>query len=182
VPAVIALLRAVNVGGRNLVNMEELRTLCASLGHKQVQTYLQSGNVVFQSANPSPSKVASELQGAIAEALGVETIVIPRTVADMRAAVAKNPFEGRNLEPSKVMVAFFQAAPPAEVIAKAATRDIAPDELHFAGREGYIYYASGAGKPTLNWSSFERGSKIPATARNWNTTLKLLEMAEALKA
>ena len=191
-PAVIALLRAVNVGGHNNVRMEEVRTLFAALGCKNVQTYLQSGNVVFSTSKPSPSQVAAELQTAINEALGIETIIIPRTPADLRAIIANNPFaEGiasGAIDPSKLMVAYFQSRPSDDVCEKAARRGLEsskqsgkqPDEIRFHGREAYIYYPNGLGKATFNWSAFERGSKIPATARNWTTTLKLLELSEAL--
>jgi uncharacterized protein (DUF1697 family) len=191
---VIALLRAVNVGGRNTLNMEELRTICAALGHKNIQTYLQSGNVVFRTENPNPSQVAKELEAALLESLGVETVVIPRTPADLRATVAANPFaEGiaaGTHDPSKLIVAYFQSRPSEEVQARAAKRSLELrerpnrdiDELRFVGREAYIYYPNGVGKATFNWSAFERASKIPATARNWTSTLKILEMAEATPA
>ena len=180
-PVMIALLRAVNVSGKSKVNMDELSTLCAALGHKDVRTYLQSGNVVFRTEQKSPSKIASDLEVAIEESLGVPTTVIARTASDLRATIANNPWTERNLEPSKLLVAYFQSRPSEEALARALTLRAGSDELHFAGREAFLYYPNGAGKATLNWGSLERMAKVPATTRNWNTTLKLLELCEAIK-
>ena len=179
--AMICLLRGVNVGGHNMIKMDTLRTLCESLGHCNVQTYVQSGNVVFQTSERDAAKLAAKIESAIEKKHGFRPDVVLRTTAEMREVVAKNPFAKRKgIEPGKLIVTFLAGEPSAET--KEALQALKPDpeELRVNGRELYVYFPDGMGKskfaPVLG-----RTLKNKGTARNWMTVTKLLEMAEALE-
>jgi uncharacterized protein (DUF1697 family) len=177
---VIGLLRGVNVGGKHLIRMEALRELCASLNLREACTHLQSGNVVFKTPDRSVATVASKLEKEIERAFGFHSHVILRTSAELKAVIAKNPFDGRSIEPAKLLVYFLARDPGAEARASALKINSGPEELHAAGRELYIHFVNGMARPKLSLPALDRALKTPATGRNWNTVTKLLEIAEGL--
>src|ERR1700683_1291802 len=182
-PVIICMLRGVNVGGHNRIKMEALRALCESLGLRDVQTYIQSGNIVFRAKHKNLVKLGADLQNAIGRSAGFRPEVILRTSAEVRDAIARNPFAGRrDVEPNKFLLAFLASVPAPDVREKVLQIKIAPEELHLDQREMYIYFPNGMGRPKLSWAVLDRILKIPSTGRNWNTVLKLLEMATALEA
>lgn len=175
---VIAMLRGVNVGGHNKISMEVLRDICGSLKLRNPQTYIQSGNVVFGSAESDLAKLAARLESAIEKRCGFRPFVIVRTAAEMRDVVARNPFAGRmNLDPAKLAVFFMATQPMPEVSQKLLDISVGSEEIRPSGREIYIYFPDGTGKSKLP-PVLDRTLKMPATARNWNTVNKLLAMAE----
>src|SRR5271167_1620299 len=146
----ISLLRGVNVGGHNMIKMDALRALCESLGHRNVQTYVQSGNVVFQTSERDTAKLAARIEGAIEKKHGFRPDVILRTASEMRQMIARNPFANRDgIEPNKLAVMFL--ARELESEARAAVLGIKPDpeELHLKGRELFIYFPNGMGRSKL---------------------------------
>jgi uncharacterized protein (DUF1697 family) len=178
--AMICLLRGVNVGGHNMIKMDALRALCESLGHCNVQTYVQSGNVVFQTSERDSVKVGPKIEAAIEKKLGFRPDVILRTTAEMREVIARNPFAKRKgIEPGKLIVTFLDSEPPAEAKAAVQALKPAPEEIRMNGRELYIYFPSGSGRSKLV-PLLSRALKNKGTARNWNTVVKLLGMAEKL--
>lgn len=180
---VIALLRAVNVGGHGKIKMDVLRSICESLGHQSPCTYLQSGNVVFKTRETALPRIAARLADAIEAELGFRPDVILRTPADLRAVIAANPFAGRDgILPNRLLVTFLAADPGKEARDKVTAISGIPEEIHALGRELYIYYPDGAGKSKLSPALLDRILKTPGTARNWNTVTALLEMAGALIA
>lgn len=169
VPTFVALLRAVNVGGTGKLAMSDLRALCERIGLKAPRTYIQSGNVVFESALTEP-KVKAKLDKALSEHLGKPAQALVRTAAELAATLAANPFAQAN--PSRVAVFFLDRAPPKSVL-----KDVVipgREELSLKGRELFVHYPDGQGRSKL---------KLPfakeATARNLNTVRKLVEMARA---
>lgn len=180
---IISMLRAVNVGGHNKLPMEALRELCASMKLRDVQTYVQSGNVVFRTEELDLDRLRDHIQKKIKSGFGFAPEIILRTTAEMRETIAKNPFAGRRgIEPNKLLVTFLANVPGAEERKKALEIKAAPEEMHILGREAYIYYPNGMGRPKLLWTAVERILKTAGTARNWNTVTKLLEIAEKLEA
>lgn len=170
-PTYIGLLRGVNVGGNKMIRMSDLKSICESLGLKNVRTYLQSGNVVF-------SGKRGGLEEAIREATGVETKVIVRTPAEMRAVVESNPFpEKAQREPSRLLVYFLDQPLTAEGEAALRSTAAGGDEVHVAGREVYVYFGSGVAGSKL--MALLTGKKLgaAATGRNWNTVTALLRLA-----
>ena len=173
--AIISLLRGVNVGGHNKIKMEELRALYESLELREPQTYVQSGNVVFSSKERNLATLAGKIEDAIEKKCGFCPEVVLRTVSEMRDVIARNPFAKRSgIDPGKLIV-FFLTRDPGQF---AITTE--REEVHFRGRELYIYFPDGMGRSKLV-PALTRALKNSGTARNWNTVTKLLAMAENLE-
>jgi uncharacterized protein (DUF1697 family) len=178
----ISLLRAVNVGGNNMIKMEALRELYATLRLRYATTYVQSGNVVFRAAETDSARLARRIEDGIERVFGHRPDVVIRTAAEMRDVVARNPFAARDgLEPSKLLVTFLASQPAEEVRAKVLALQTPPEELHVHSREIFTYFPNGISQAKLSMSAVDRALKIPGTGRNWNTVTKLLAMAEKLE-
>jgi uncharacterized protein (DUF1697 family) len=181
-PVLISLLRGVNVGGHHKVKMDNLRALYESLGCADVQTYINSGNVLFKTAGRDLVRLRKRIEGAIESACGFRSDVILRTPSDLRQVIAANPFAARpGIEASKLAIHFLASGPDAAMRAQVLAIDAAPEELHIGARELYIYYTNGMARPKLSLSLVEKTLKMSGTSRNWNTVRKLLEMAEKLE-
>jgi uncharacterized protein (DUF1697 family) len=181
-PAIICLLRGVNLGGHNKIAMDSLRDICSSLKLRSPQTYIQSGNVVFATTEKDLGKLARRIEDCIEKKHSFRPSVMLRTAAEMRDVIARNPFASRkNIDAAKLVVSFLAEAPTAEVAKRVSGINVGPEELHVSGRELYIYFPDGQGRSKLP-AALNRATKIPATARNWNTVNQLLAMAEALEA
>ncbi len=179
---IICMLRGVNLGPHNRVKMEELKTLCESLKLREPQTYVQSGNVIFKTNERDLVKLARRMEGAIQKKFGFQTDVVLRSIAELRDVVERNPFaKRRGIEPSKLLVTFLASDPGEEARVKVRAIKCAPDELFIDGREAYIYFPNGAGRPTLSWAAIPKILKVSGTARNWNSVTKMLEMAEKME-
>ena len=179
----IAMLRGVNVGGHNQIKMEALRELLVSLKFTSPQTYVQSGNVIFQSSEPDLDKVAKRIQRGIEKKFGCRPEVVLRTADELRAAVAKNPFaKRRGIDPAKLLVSFLAGKPLPGASEELARQKFGPEELHLVGREIYIYFPNGMGKTKLPWSRLDKILGPPGTGRNWNSVTRMLQMAEAQEA
>jgi uncharacterized protein (DUF1697 family) len=166
----VALLRAVNVGGTGKLPMAELKTMCSDAGFTEVETYIASGNVVFES-KMTPAKAKSDLEKRLQGYSGKPVGVAIRTVAEMRAVLNANPFP--KAAPNFTAVIFLDEPPPADAL-KHAT-GVKDETMRLGSREIYVHYPSCMGRSKL---------KIPAaklgTARNINTVAKLVEMASKL--
>ncbi len=182
-PVIVSILRSVNVGGHNKIKMDALRELCEALELREVQTFIQSGNVVFKTRERNLDKLAKRIEDAIEKGFGFRPAVILRTPDELRDVLARNPFaKRRDLDPAKLAITFLAADPGPEACARVLAIPTAPEELHIDGRHLYTYYPNGMGRPKLNWAAVERALKTPGTARNLNSVIKLLEMAEKLEA
>lgn len=181
-PVVIAMLRGVNVGGHNLIKMDALRSLCTSLSLEDAQTYVQSGNVVFRTKEKDLAKLRARLEAALEKKFGFRPDVILRTTQEMREAVANNPFaKRRDIEPNKLLLTFLMNEPGAEAKQKLLQIKADSEEIYLKGRELYIYFSDGLARPKIPWMSVVKMLGTTGTGRNWNTVLKLLEMAEKLE-
>jgi uncharacterized protein (DUF1697 family) len=177
-PAYIALLRGINVGGHKLIKMADLQSHFASFGAVNARTYIQSGNVVFEHPEKSPANLRKILEKHLADALGyaVPTYVI--AAKDLATIAKGNPYDTGLPEFGKRMyVAFFEKAPAAAAVD--AIRSLASDEerLVVKGPAAYVYYANGMGRAKLTSTIIERKLGA-ATMRNWNTVMALLAMLE----
>jgi uncharacterized protein (DUF1697 family) len=179
---VICMLRGVNVGGSGKINMEELRDICVSLKLRSPKTYIQSGNVVFCTTESDLGKLALRIESGIEKRLGFRPSVMLRTTSQMRQVVARNPFAARSgLEPAKLAVFFLSDLLPKEIRERVLAIKVGPEDIRCDKGELYIYFPDGMGRSKLP-PALGRSLKMPATARNWNTVLKLLAMAEELEA
>lgn len=170
-----ALLRGINVSGRNPLPMARLTALLESLGHREVVTYIQSGNVVFTSSAPE-AKVASDIGSGIEEEFGFRVPVIVRTRAQLNQVVAGNPYLEAGDDPAKLHVTFLATKPTRAAIATLDPGRSSPDEFSVRGREIFLLLPNGMGRTKLTIDYFEKRLATRATARNWNTVNKLLEL------
>jgi uncharacterized protein (DUF1697 family) len=171
-PTVVALLRGVNVGGRT-VPMADVREVVESLGHDQVRTYIQSGNVIF-SATRKPS--AASLESAFAKRFGLEVDVMLRTPSELVRAVERDPFP--LADRSSVHVGFMARAPGAAAVRGIDASRFAPEEFAVVGSELYLLLPNGLGRSKLPDFVLRR-LKVPTTLRNWRTVTKLAELSSA---
>jgi uncharacterized protein (DUF1697 family) len=182
-PVIVSMLRGVNVAGHNKIKMEALRALYESLGLRNARTYVASGNVVFRTNAQSLTALAKRIEGAIERDFGFRPRVILRTTSELKHVVVRNPFRTRHsIEPNKLLVMFLESHPAAEALEQALKIKADPEEMHIDGREVYIYFPNGMARPKLSWLTVEKKLKTAGTGRNWNSVIKLLEMAEKLES
>ena len=175
----VALLRGVNVGGANKVPMAELRALCGSLGWKNVETYIQSGNVVFD-ASLKPATLEARLEKAIAGQFGVAIAVIVRSARQWPRYIDANPFPAASeAEPNRVMLCLSKTAPHEDCAAALQERAKAGERVTLAGDGLWIHFPAGAGTSKLSPALLDRLVGSPVTMRNWRTVLKLQDMLRA---
>jgi uncharacterized protein (DUF1697 family) len=168
-----ALLRAVNVSGQNRIPMAELRRALGSLGLARVQTYLQSGNVVFAAQGGDPGGHAAAIHGLIKREFGHDVPVLVLTAAELAQAAAENPFVSIAADEKALHVTFLFAPADADGF---VGRDLPAQEGERAQRAGpviYLYLPHGYGRTKLNNAYFERVLGTSATTRNWRTVLAL---------
>jgi uncharacterized protein (DUF1697 family) len=174
--AYVALLRGVNVGG-NALSMERLRGLCSKLGLKQVRTYVQSGNLVFE-ADESAAHWSDVLERALAGKSRVPISVLVRTGAEMAQVIERNPFaREKGIDPARLHVTFLKRAPAKPALAGLSAIEAGSDRLSPAGREIYLHCPNGYGRSKLSNNVLERVLGVAATTRNWRTVATLAEMA-----
>ncbi len=171
----VALLRAVNVGGRKLP-MAELRVLCADLGWRDVGTYIQSGNVVF-AAEGAQADLESALEQAIKDRFGYRSDVMVRSGEAWAAILAANPLrQPSNAEPNRVLVGIAKRPVLPDAAETVATKAIAGERVALAGSALWFHYPAGVGTSKLTPTLIDRAAGSPVTARNWRTMLTLAEM------
>lgn len=178
----ISLLRGVNLGASRRIRMEPLCALYESLGLRDVRHLLQSGNVLFRSSHRDHSRLATRIEDAIESEFGFRSAVILRTTPELREIISRSPFAERTgLDPSRLAVHFLPSDPGSEARQKLSALQAAPDELHTGERELYLYFTNGMARPTLTSAMLDRAlNKMQGTSRNWNTVLKLLELADRM--
>ena len=173
----VAMLRGINVGGRNRIKMPALVELFFALGHTDVVTYIQSGNVVFKSRSRSASATARTVRERIARDLGLDVAVLIRTREELAGVVADNPFLLTDAEPGRLHVTFLGEVPDPEAARALEEFDAGVDEVRVLGREVYLHCPDGYGNTKLAPTLIERRLRAVSTTRNWNTVTKLLELA-----
>jgi uncharacterized protein (DUF1697 family) len=175
----VALLRGINVGGRTRLAMADLRRLALDLGHTEVETYLQSGNLLFSSPAGRPARLAGEIERRIAKDLGLSVTVLLRTGDELARVVAANPFLGGSADLAKLHVTFLAEAPDPERAAGLEAPAGEPDELSLAGREVYLHTPDGYGRSKLSNAFLEKRLGVAATTRNWKTVGRLRDLASS---
>jgi uncharacterized protein (DUF1697 family) len=166
----IALLRAVNVGGTGKLPMSELKAMCCDAGFVRVETYIASGNVVFES-KAAPSRVKTELEGRLHAYAGKPVGVVVRSAPEMLAVLKANPFP--EAEPRYTYAIFLSEPPPSDALTHVSGQQ--DEQMHLGAREIFVHYSSGMGRSKLRIPAAKTG-----TARNMNTVAKLVEIASKL--
>lgn len=176
-PTYISLLRGINVGGNNKIKMAELKAMYESLDFKNVQTYIQSGNVVFESKKKSQQKLEALISEKIKETFGHDIAILIRTKKDFEDVVANIPFPITEGEEKQHYVMFLQEVPNPTIVNKLLENiEDWPEEFEVHGKEAYLNAVNGYGRTKLNGNFVERNLKVKITARNWKTVNKLLAM------
>jgi uncharacterized protein (DUF1697 family) len=174
----IALLRGINVNGQKMMSMEKLRALCEDLGLTGVTTYIQSGNVVFQSAPVKHFVLEKKIHASIRDAFGFSVPVMVKSLAEWQEIISDNPFVGRKgIDESFLHITLLSDTPNQSVVDEIMAGEYGEDECVFSGKVAYLYCPGGYGKTKLSNTFFEKKTKLIATTRNWKTVLKLLELA-----
>lgn len=166
----VALLRGVNVGGKNKITMSELCAWLRAAGFTTATTYIQSGNLLL--SHSRRTDVARVVHDVIAAHTRYDITVVTRTTDELADVVRANPFSA--LEPTQLHVSFLNAAPDDAALAVARSAEWAPEEFRLVGREVYLHLPRGMGRSIM----VPRLALItPGTTRNWNTVLTLADLA-----
>jgi uncharacterized protein (DUF1697 family) len=176
----IALLRGINVGGKNVLPMKALAAMFADIGCTDVRTYIQSGNVVYRAGTSLAGRVPDLVSRAIQKTAGLTVPVVTRTSDDLHDVARRNPFLHPGADPSRLHVMFLADAPTKARIASLDPDRSPPDEFAVRGREIYLHCPDGMGKSKLTNAWFDSKLATTGTARNWRTVLALIAMADAL--
>ncbi|MGB9378101.1 MAG: DUF1697 domain-containing protein [Mycobacteriales bacterium] len=172
----VALLRGINVGKNNRIAMADLRGLLESLGYDDVRTHLMSGNAIF-STTKAAKVVEAEIERGLDKHLCPGIKVAVRTRSQLAKVIDSNPLPEHAKDGSKFLVIFLSATPARRVLAEIDPADFAPEQFRAARREIYLWAPGGVQDSKLNKALIKKLTGLTATARNWNTVTKLLELA-----
>jgi uncharacterized protein (DUF1697 family) len=172
----IVLLRGINIGSRNRISMPQLRSALEEAGFDDVQTYLQSGNVVVESRAKSES-VRRKVEKLIAERFGLEIDVVARTRAELAGIVKRNPLGRVAKDPKRHQVTFLSAKLKPEVVKRLEALPASGEKLAIQGREVYAWHPAGVARSRL-WNELAgKRLGVTATSRNWTTVEALLDLS-----
>ena len=174
----IAFIRGINVGGKKKLRMDDLRTLCETIGLAGAKTVLQSGNLVFNTTRSDRKRLAGDIEKGIRESAGIQATVILRTAAELQQAVERNPFPSEaQSDPGHLLIVLLDGKPTAAAEADLRKSYTGPETMHLIGQELFIHYSQGIGDSKLTLTLIERTLGVAGTARNWNTVQRLLGLA-----
>jgi uncharacterized protein (DUF1697 family) len=177
----VALLPGVNVGGNNAIPMSALSSLCNEIGYGNVQSYIQSGNLVFSAAG-SQLALEAELEAGIERRFGLSIPVVVRAAADWRSYLQNNPFpEASRAEPNRVMLALSKRPPKLNAAHDLCERATNGERVIQAGDASWIHFPGGVGRSKLTPSLLDRVVGSSVTMRNWRTVVKLGEMVTQVR-
>ncbi|MGC4809030.1 DUF1697 domain-containing protein [Micromonospora sp. DT228] len=173
----VALLRGVNVGTTRLA-MADLRRIVTDLGHEEVKTYLQSGNVAFGSTVRDAGKLAAGIERALADELALKVPVLVRSGRELAAVAGGNPYADREDDPTRLLVAFLATAPKTSMVDALAVPGGENVSFTVTGREVFLHFADGGyGRSKFTNAYLEKKLGVVATTRNWKSVRALAELA-----
>lgn len=173
----IVLLRGINVGGQKSIKMIDLKNIFESIGFKNVKTYLQSGNVIFDFDSTDTMELANQIEKKISEVFGFFVKVIIRTDEELRDIANNNPFlKEPNVELDKLYVTFMLDIPETSAVLSLDVKKEENEKFIIISTEVYVYCPNGYGRTKLNNNMFEKKLKTVATTRNWKTINNLLKL------
>jgi uncharacterized protein (DUF1697 family) len=173
----LALLRGINVGGKNTLPMKDLVKIFSDAGCTKVRTYIQSGNVIFEAPAGAPG-IADAITASIVKRFGFQVPVILRTSQQLRKSIRNNPYLAAGADERALHVYFLADPPKASAIAGLDPARSAPDAFEVRGQEIYLHLPNGMARTKLTNAYFDSKLSTTSTARNWATVLKLSEMME----
>lgn len=171
----ISMLRGINVGGQKKVRMADLKSLYETLGFGNVQTYVQSGNVVFDSPEENAARLQKSIEAQIEKAFGFSVPVLIRTADDFKRILESHPF--KNEEAIRVLVTFLYEHPEASKLEDLSRYKDKVDQFAVGEQEIFLFCPGGYGKTKLSNTFFENKLDVIATTRNWKSVNALYEMA-----
>ncbi len=175
----IAILRGINVSGHKKIKMEELRKHLEALNFKQVQTYIQSGNIIFQTVKTEVNQLSIAINDKILKEYGFEVPTIVRNVAYFDKISKNNPFlKNPDINLERLYVTFLAEAPSENLKNEVSKITYPGEQFIISGDAIYLFCSIGYGEAKLNNNFFEKKLRVSATSRNWNTVLKLTEMGQ----
>ena len=176
----LALLRGINVGGKNKLLMTSLVELFSEAGCKNVRTFIQSGNVVFTASPTTAARVADRVTSAIAVRFGYRTPVIVRTVEnDSRDVSLNNPYVKSGIAPDQLYLMFLAEVPAPANVQRLDPGRSAPDAFQVRGQEIYLHLPKGVANSKLTNAYFDSTLSTTSTSRNWRTVTRLLGLMES---
>jgi uncharacterized protein (DUF1697 family) len=174
----IAFLRGINVGGHKKIKMADLRLLLEGLGYKEVMTYIQSGNVIFNSLEEDREKLENQISETIKDHYGIEVPVLVKTRTEINKILGSNPYnDPEDLASNKIYFVLLQEIPQKEDIEVTSAIIFENEKFIITPECVFIRYDLGAGKAKCGINFFESKLKIAATSRNYRTMTKLLELS-----
>jgi len=177
----VALLRGVNVGGKNLLPMKHLTSLFEDAGCASVRTYIQSGNVIFNASPANAERLPGRIGKAIADGFGYRTPVVLRRAEELGDTIRNNPFLLAGASENFLHVMFLASQPDAAAIASLDPDRSPPDRFVVRGKDIYLQCPNGVGSTRLSNAWFDSRLGTVSTGRNWRTVLKLFELAQTLR-
>lgn len=178
-PRYVALVRGVNVGGKNKLPMAQLRELLGTLGYTDVRTHLNSGNAVFTSAEAEPAALAQQIERALADTIDRPVRCLVRSGAELLGVIDANPLRAQSSDGSKTMAHFLSAQPDPALLAEHDPCALDPDTIFLGERVIYQWCPDGMLQAPPVGGFAERYLDVAVTARNWNTVTKLAALLEA---
>jgi uncharacterized protein (DUF1697 family) len=173
----VALLRGVNVGGKNMVPMKDLAAMFVKAGCKDVTTYIQSGNVVFSAPAAVAKKLAAQISAAIEKKWGYKVPIVLRNNEQLAATIVGHSFIKAGKDPKSCHVMFLADEPTPQAVAALDPNRSPGDFFEVSGGEIYLHLTNGVAKIKLTNAYFDSKLKTICTGRNWATVLKLHEMS-----
>jgi uncharacterized protein (DUF1697 family) len=176
----VSMLRGINVSGQKKVKMADLKTLYESLKFVNVKTYIQSGNVIFESSISDVEKLLRSIEQSVEKTFGFSVSVIIRSKEEFESIIKQNPLigEGSAEDDTKLLVTFLTDAPPESIVNAIQQFVTKPEVLEVRGKEIYLYCPNGYGKSKLSNRFLERKLGVTATTRNWKTVKKLYDLSQ----
>lgn len=174
----VAMLRGINLGGRKRIVMENLRSSFDALGYPDARTYVQSGNIVFNTGASTDNDLSRKIGEKILRDYGFPVAVITRNAAEMTKIVRANPFlKERGIDSSKLHATFLSDLPAKSSLSRMDKLNGAPDRFRVVKREVYLHCPNGYGRTKLSNNAIEKALSVQATTRNWNTVSTLEKMS-----
>lgn len=176
----IALLRGINVSGQKLIKMADLRSHLAELKFNNIQTYIQSGNIILRSEGKSAQEIETLIHEKIKEKYGFEVPTLVKTPQDFIDVLERNPFkEEEKTDPKRIYITFLSNSPEPSGTDDLNKVDYSPEQYVINGNIVFFFSPNGYGNAKMNNNLFEKQLKVNATTRNWKTVNVLLEMASS---
>lgn len=172
----VALLRGINLGGKTMINMGDLKAEFEKLGLRNVTSYINSGNIAFDTAKASESKLVARIETAVEARFGRAVAVMVREQPDIERIIRNNPFDGQYESHKEMHVLFLKDEMPAEKREQLHASALKGERYEVRGREIYCHLPLGVANSLMTKGFFEKKPRVPTTARNWRTVQRLVDL------